>query len=311
MPTYLNLNNGTDLSRLPPIDTIDLSLLPAPDVIEQVDYERLFGEMLTKLVSLDSDFAEVLESDPAAKVLQSGAFTRMLDRQRVNEAALAVMLAYARGRDLDRLGQLWGTERLTVGVDAKGRPAKEIDDRFRRRIRYAAEAQGAAGSPGAYCYWALTLAPQITDASAVHISPGNVRVTMLGTAADGRPAPADLAVVRSAFGDPKNRIRPLTDAVSVTAPDVVPYALKADIWILPGPDSNLVMDKVKASYATTKSGRRRLGVDMPSSVLHATLQQHGVSRVDIETPSANVIVRPWEFAVESAAPVLRLAGRTI
>ncbi len=311
MAAYLDLGKGADLSRLPPVDTIDLSLLPAPDVIEQVDYERLFGQMLAKLTSLDRDFAEVLESDPAAKVLEVGAFARMRDRQRVNEAALAVMLPYARGRDLDNLGALWGVVRLDTGVDAKGKPAKEADDRFRRRIRFAAEAQGAAGSPGAYCYWALTLAPAAIDASAVHVSPGNVRVTMLGAAADGKPTEAELGKVRAAFSDPKTRMRPLTDSVAVTAPEIVPYALDADIWILPGPDANLVMDKVRASYQAVRAGRRRLGVDMPNSVLAATLQQPGVSRVDIVSPAGNVVVRPWEFALESAPPVLRLAGRTV
>src|SRR4051794_23858499 len=148
-----------------PLSTIDLSLLPPPDVVEPIDFEALLRAMLARLAANDPAFAEVLESDPAAKVLEAVAYARMLDRQRVNEAARAVMLPYSRRNDLDNLGALWDTPRLQVGTAQGGKPVMEDDERYRRRIRLAAEAKGAAGSPGGYVFWALTFAPTATDAS--------------------------------------------------------------------------------------------------------------------------------------------------
>ncbi len=41
-----------------------------------------------------------LESEPATKLLQENAYRELLLRQRINEAAQAVMVAYAMGGDL-------------------------------------------------------------------------------------------------------------------------------------------------------------------------------------------------------------------
>ena len=54
-----------------PLSTIDLSLLPPPDVVEPIDFEALLRAMLARLAASDPAFAEVLESDPAAKVLEA------------------------------------------------------------------------------------------------------------------------------------------------------------------------------------------------------------------------------------------------
>lgn len=293
------------------ISTIDLSLLPPPQVVETIDYEALARQMLSRLTSLDANFADLLESDPAAKVLEAVAYGRMLDRQRVNEAALAIMLPYARSTDLDNIGDRWDVKRLQVGLDRAGKPLMEEDDRFRRRIRLAPEAKGAAGSPGSYVYWALTLAPAITDASAVQTSPGAVTVTLLGAAASGLPTAAELTVVRAAFADPATAKRPLTDAVTVAPPEVVGYAIDADLWLLPGPDASLLQGKSAAALAALMAERRKLGFDMPRSALDAALHQPGMSRVDLNAPAANVIVTPRQIALPTGGTVLRLAGRTI
>ena len=91
--------------------TIDLSLLPAPDVVEELDYETLLEERKATLLSLydESEREAVartlaLESEPIVKLLQENAYREVILRQRVNEAARANMLAYATGADLDQLG---------------------------------------------------------------------------------------------------------------------------------------------------------------------------------------------------------------
>lgn len=91
---------------------IDLSQLPAPSVVEPLDYEQILGAMLADLKARDPSFDALVESDPAYKILEVAAYRELLIRQRVNDAGRSVMLAYATGSDLDHLGALMGVSRL-------------------------------------------------------------------------------------------------------------------------------------------------------------------------------------------------------
>ena len=94
---------------------IDISKLPAPQIIEELDYETILAAMRSKLEELLPDWtASDLESDPANKVLEVAAYREMLMRQRINEAARACMLSFAGGTDLDHLAANFGVERLAA-----------------------------------------------------------------------------------------------------------------------------------------------------------------------------------------------------
>lgn len=89
----------------------DLSKLPAPDIIESLDFEALFTRRKEKFISLypaeqQSEVAKTLqyESEPIVKLLQESAYYELILRQRINEASHALMIAHARGNDLDNLG---------------------------------------------------------------------------------------------------------------------------------------------------------------------------------------------------------------
>ncbi|MFP3686174.1 baseplate assembly protein, partial [Bacillus sp. SIMBA_026] len=89
-----------------------LSQLPVPNVVEAIDYEEILSALLTDLVGRYPEFDVPAESDPIYKVLEVAAYREMLVRQRVNQAARAVMLAYAEDEDLDNLGALFNVKRL-------------------------------------------------------------------------------------------------------------------------------------------------------------------------------------------------------
>src|SRR5690606_5214172 len=98
-------DHSTELNAMATI--VDLSQLAAPDVVETLDYETILTERKATLVSLyPADQQEAvartlaLESEPIVKLLQENAYREVIWRQRVNEAARAVMLAYAAGADL-------------------------------------------------------------------------------------------------------------------------------------------------------------------------------------------------------------------
>ena len=49
---------------------IDLSKLPTPKVIEELDYEVLFQEYLSDFTARDEEYDGLLESDPAIIILE-------------------------------------------------------------------------------------------------------------------------------------------------------------------------------------------------------------------------------------------------
>lgn len=92
---------------------IDLSKLPAPAIIEELDFESILAAMRADLAArLPGWTAAELESDPANKILEVAAYREMLMRQRVNEAARACMLAFAAGGDLEHLSAFYAVARL-------------------------------------------------------------------------------------------------------------------------------------------------------------------------------------------------------
>ncbi len=102
-------------------NAIDLSQLPAPNVIEPLDYETILAERKARLIALHPEeereaVAELLalESEPTVKLLQENAYRELLLRQRINEAARAVMIAFANDEDLDQLGANLNVKRLVL-----------------------------------------------------------------------------------------------------------------------------------------------------------------------------------------------------
>jgi phage-related baseplate assembly protein len=218
------------------------------------------------------------------------------------------MLPYSRGHDLDVLGSLLAVKRLVVGTDSKGRAILEDDERFRRRIQLAPEAFSVAGPRGAYIFWALTLAATIPDASLYLTAPGQLQLTLLGAATSGLPTDDELLKVREGFK--LKHLTPLTDYLVVSKPVVVPYTLRADVWLFPGPDAATVQKAISDGVDKFLADNRRLGRDHPRSGLIAAIQQPGVSRVNLITPAEDILVDERRIVLPLGGIDLRLAGRS-
>ncbi len=98
--------------------TIDLSQLPSPTIIEELDFETILIEVKAAMVAafpedMQSAVAAAmeLESEPLNIVAQAMAYREMLLRQRINEGAVACMLSHATGDDLDNIAANLDTER--------------------------------------------------------------------------------------------------------------------------------------------------------------------------------------------------------
>ncbi|KAF1719805.1 baseplate assembly protein [Pseudoxanthomonas wuyuanensis] len=270
---------------------VDLSRLPAPEVVETLDFEVIFAQMLAHLRLLDPQFDALAESDPTYKLLQVAAYREMNVRQRANDSVRAVMLAYAKGADLDHLGALLGVQRhqLDAGDPSQSiPPTYESDTDFRRRIQLAPEGFSVAGPEGAYIFHALNSHSDVLDASATSPSPGEVIVTVLSRQGDGSAAPALIETVAGALVD--DAVRPLTDHVTVQGAEVVNYQIVARVYTYAGPDSALVLAESMRRLEAYIAGSHRLGRDVPLSGIYSVLHSEGVQRVEIDLPAADVVV---------------------
>lgn len=270
---------------------VDLSRLEAPAVIEPLDFETIVNEMLDQLRALDPEFSAVTESDPAYRILQVCAYREIMQRQRVNEAARAVMLAYATGTDLDHLGALFGVRRLELDPGDPTHsvpPTMESDTDFRRRIQLAPEGFSVAGPEGAYIYHALSAHPDVLDASATSPAPGEVVVTVLSRDGDGSASPVLVDAVNDRLTD--DSVRPMTDQVTVAGAQIVPFQVQAVVYTYAGPDATVVLAESARRLDDYLAESHRLGRDVPRSGIYSVLHSEGVQRVELQLPSADLVI---------------------
>lgn len=249
---------------------IDLSRLPPPDVVEQLDYEAILAAMIADLQQRWPEFDALVESDPVFKVLEVAAWREMLIRQRVNEAGLGVMLAYATGGDLDNLAALVGVSRLEISPadEQAGTPAvMESDGELRERVILAPDSFSVAGPTLAYVFHARTAHPDVLDATVVSPEPGEVLVTVLSREGSGEPEPEVIDAVEDRVNG--RNVRPLTDLVTVQGATIVPYSIEANIWLLEGPDPGVVLATAQSRAEAYVQQARKLGRDITLSGIYA------------------------------------------
>ena len=270
---------------------IDLSQLPAPDVVETLDYEQLLAEMLADLQARHPDFSALVESDPAFKVLEVCAYRELLVRARINAAARAVMLPYASGSDLDQLGSYWNIVRQVIDAgDPQAVPPREPvledDTSLRARIQLSMEGQTNAGTEGAYLSRALAADGQVKSAAAKSPTEGEVVITVLSHEGDGSASAELVQTVNDYLNQP--HIRQMTDQLTVQSADIVSYRVKATLYISPGPGANQVMEAARQAVTDYVASVHKIGVLVPLSGIYGALQQPGVVRVELAEPLTDV-----------------------
>jgi len=289
---------------------VDLSRLPFPAVVQAVDFETVLAEMLADLRARAPEFTALVESDPAYKVLEVCAYRELLLRQRVNEAAKGVLLAYAAGSDLDQIAANFNVQRLVlVAANPNTIPPTpavlEPDDDLRRRVQLAFEGLSTAGPEGAYVFHALGAHPDVLDASATSPTPGVVVVSVLSRVGSGVPSAPVLAAVTVTLSE--DDVRPLTDQVTVQAAAIVNFTVSASLTLYPGPDSAVVLAEAHARLDDYLARSRRLGRDITRSGLFAALHAEGVQNVVLTQPAADVVVTALQAAF-CTAKTITVAG---
>lgn len=286
--------------------SVDLSQLPMPNVVEELDFEVLLAERKERLLSLchpdDKDAmrrALQMESEPMVKLLQENAYRELLLRKRINEAAQAVMAAYARSSDLEQLAANNNVRRLVVTPEDTSTvppiPAVMEDDAdLRVRIPAAFEGLSVAGPTAAYEFHALSADGQVADASAISPAPAQVTVTVLSRTGNGQADEALLTKVRDALND--ENVRPVSDRLTVQSASIVSYRTIAQLYVYPGPEAEPILAAAKARLQTYISAQRRLGRDIRLSAIYAALHVEGVQRVVISEPAQDIVLNRTQAA---------------
>lgn len=298
------------------MSTITLSQLPQPDVIELLDYETILAERKAYLISLypaDQQQAITatlaLESEPITKLLQENAYRELILRQHINDAAVANMLAWAKGNDLDNLVANWNVKRLTIqqGDPSATPPVPEIkedDEALILRALMAWDGLSVAGPTGAYEYFALSADGKVADAKGSSPSGAVAIVTILSTEGDGTADAALIAKVDQALSHEDKR--PVGDRLTVQSASIIHYTITAQLHVSSqGAEANVVLQAARDRLAAFINPRRRIGVEVPRSAIDAALHVQGVTKVDLLgwsdiTPSPTQAAYCTAFTVELA-----------
>lgn len=305
---------------------IDLSLLPPPDVVETLDFETLYQEVLGIFRGhMGDQWTALLESEPVVKLMEVMAYRELLMRARVNAAAKASLLAYAKGADLDNRAADYDVRRLTIrAADPDAVPpvaaVMEDDDALLYRTRLSLEALSVAGSRGAYEYHALSASAELAnvsvdsprfsgvevdaavrallpdgaivvvcdyDAGLANPLPGDVSLAILPRL-DSTTPPAQLVATAQAALSAES-VRPVTDRPRVQIGAPIDVRIQAVLHVNAGPDPAVVQAAARKGLDAAIAKARSLEGQLTLSAIYAALHVTGISQVDLVHPTAGIV----------------------
>lgn len=278
--------------------TVDLSTLPAPEVVETLVFEAIVADLKADYIARYPAGADVidLESEPLVKLLEAFAYRELNLRARYNDEARALLLAWATGADLDHLGATYYQEpRLTVTpADNTTIPptaaVMETDTDYRQRLALKPESWSTAGPRDAFKFHAISADGQIKDASVTSPQGGTTQIYVLTRTGTGIPDATLLATVSGAVNG--ETVRPLSEEVLVSAPTIVNYSLDIALTLFAGPSTEVVRQAVETALQQFAAASHRLGNDIIRSAIDAAAHVAGVKKVVINSPAADVICTP-------------------
>ena len=281
-------------------ELVDLSKLDAPKVLEDLDFESLLADRKAEFIALfpqdERAFWQArlnLESEPITKLLQEVVYLQLMERNRINNAAKATMLAYASGSDLDVIAANYNVKRQVIqeannNVTPKIPEILEDDTSLRLRTQLAFEGLSVAGPRSAYIFHALSAHPDVADVSVISPQPANVTVTILSRNGQGEADENLLNVVRAKLND--DDIRPIGDRVIVQSAVIQSYEIRAKLHLYRGPEYEPIKAAALKKLTAYTEEKHRLGRDISLSGIYAALHLEGVQRVELISPTADIVL---------------------
>ncbi|MCY7295105.1 baseplate J/gp47 family protein [Alteromonas sp. a30] len=269
---------------------------PKPQILETVTLEQLVQARKERLLSINPNYIDVidLDSDPIVQLFQVEAYQQLLNRQRINDVALANLLGFATGDDLDQLGDFYGLRR------ASG----ESDGGYRLRIRQENIASSTAGGAAHYRSRAIAVDPlAIRDVAVDSPEQGQVRVSVL--VRDGFDIQDTVAKVREKVT--AEDVRVIGHEVLVLPAEAIAVDVEADIHLL-SDTPQVIFDELQNSLISAWKSAAGLGWDLSRSWLDSRLHLSGVHSVELMTPTGLTLASANQYIVPGHIQ-LNLAGR--
>lgn len=175
------------------------------------------------------------------------------------------------------------TEKTAGGTDI------EDDDSLKERIYYSASRYSVAGPEGAYEYWVRTFNADILDIRVTSENPVEVVIEFI--MADGElPTSGIITGLQNYLQN--QQIRPLTDKVTVKAPDTVDYKINVTYYINSSDLSKEQTIKANVEEAVNQYiiwQRSKIGRDINPSRLIQMMISAGAKRVELTLPEFQAI----------------------
>lgn len=265
--------------------SLDMSRVDQSALFPTLSFEGMLEARLADLkarfeaAGLDYDVG-VLETDPAVILQQSSGFRELLVRQGIYDAQKNVLLAFATGPFLDRLGDMHGT----------AREEGESDARYRGRIQIAPEKFSNAGTAGGYIANAVDASPLVRDVGLSVVNKGTrdvgVELTILSSVGTGEPSDELMRAVRSRLY--RDDVRLVTDNLMVRPAKIVNYEVEATLHMRAGPDRAVIRANAVAALTKVADTLKRVGGFVPHNALSGVLYVAGVDRVVMTAPQADI-----------------------
>lgn len=169
-------------------------------------------------------------------------------------------------------------------TESAGGADEESDTAFYERMRESVETFSTAGPLGAYEYYAKSASALIVDVKAASPSPGVVDVRVL---LQNGELPGEEILNTVADKLTADTVRPLTDQVTVSAPEAIEYDIDFTYYTQEGGalSAEAVAANVQAAAEQFKKWQAsKMGRDINPSYLISLLMQAGAKRVDIRSP---------------------------
>lgn len=267
------------------MSNINLSSLPQPKVKEELNYEEVLAQKKADLKTRQPDWDSDYEHEPSVKLLEVSAYDAVTERQRVNDAALSVMLPWSEDSDLDGLAAFFDLEReIIVPADDSTVPPTEAvmesDDSLRNRCLLKWSSISTAGPRKAYIYHALSASSQVKDANAYRQSAGIVNVKIISQTGNGQADQGLIDTVTEALND--ETVRPLCSTVRVSSATIYEYSINAVLDIENNSASDSIIAQALENTQAYVDNQHRIAALVSHSALDAAMHISGVKDVDLQ-----------------------------
>lgn len=172
---------------------------------------------------------------------------------------------------------------------------EEADEPYRERILLAPESFSIGGTVGAYKYFARAFSPAICDVETANDKDANGNdiggtVVVYTLTQNGLPSAELLNGLNNYFAAEDMRI--LCDKPSARAPQIVNYALNAELTLFTGANEAEVLTAAKTAWTAYEEKRRlKLGGDIVPLDIQTVLKVTGVYNVTLKNLNLTVLNR--------------------